>query len=138
MDKIDFKTLSIITLKGSYGDSTASASSKIALDTVQGVVGDKLTKSNDAVKIGAGITKVLVSASTFYSSEGSTYGWCTIRKNSSNTQSAIANITNSSFGTAAITPFILDVQENDIIELWNYDVAKVRGTATWMTVIAIC
>ena len=136
--KIDFKTLSMITLKGSYGDSTASASSKIALDTVQGVVGDKLTKSDNAVKIGAGVTKVLVSASTFYSSEGSTYGWCTIRKNSSNTQSAIANITDSSFGTAAITPFILDVQENDIIELWNYDVAKVRGTATWMTVIAIC
>ena len=129
----------MITLKGSYGDSTATANSKISLDYVQGVVGDKLTKSDNAVKIGAGVTKVLVSASTFYSSNGSAYGWCRIQKNSSDTnQSAIANLTSSSYGTAAITPFILNVQENDIIKLWNNDAAKVRGTATWMTVIAIC
>lgn len=140
MDKIDFKTLSMITLKGSYGDSAASANSKISLDSVYGVVGDKLTKSSDnGVKIGAGVTKVLVSASAFYSSNGSAYGWCRIQKNNSDTnQSAIANLISSSYGTAAITPFILNVQENDVIKLWNNDVAKVRGTSTWMTVIAIC
>lgn len=137
--KIDFTTLSMITLKGSYGDSTASANSKISLDSVYGVVGDKLTKSSDnGVKIGAGVTKVLVSASAFYSSNGSAYGWCRIQKNNSDTnQSAIANLTSSSYGTAAITPFILSVQENDVIKLWNNDAAKVRGTATWMTVIAL-
>lgn len=136
---IDFTTLSMITLKGSYGDSTVSANSKISLDSVYGVVGDKLTKSSDnGVKIGAGVTKVLVSASAFYSSNGSAYGWCRIQKNNSDTnQSAIANLTSSSYGTAAITPFILTVQENDVIKLWNNDAAKVRGTATWMTVIAL-
>ena len=136
---IDFTTLSMITLKGSYGDSTASANSKITLDYVQGVVGDKLTKSSDnGVKVGAGVTKVLVSASTFYTSNGGPYGWCKIQKNNSDTnQSAIANLTKSSYGTAAITPFILSVQENDVIKLWNNDAAKVRGTATWMTVIAL-
>lgn len=136
---IDFTTLSMITLKGSYGDSTVSANSKISLDSVYGVVGDKLTKSSDnGVKVGAGVTKVLVSASTFYTSNGGAYGWCRINKNSSDTyQSAIATLTNSSYGTAAITPFILSVQENDVIKLWNNDAAKVRGTATWMTVIAL-
>ena len=130
----------MITLKGSYGDSTASANSKISLDYVQGVVGDKLTKSSDnGVRVSAVVTKALVSASTFYSSNGGAYGWCRIQKNSSDTnQSAIANLANSSYGTAAITPFILTVQENDVIKLWNNDAAKVRGTATWMTVIAIC
>lgn len=130
----------MITLKGSYGDSTASANSKISLDSVYGIVGDKLTKSSDnGVKIGAGVTKVLVSASAFYASNGGAYGWCRIQKNSSDTnQSAIANLTNSSYGTAAITPFILNVQENDVIKLWNNDAAKVRGTATWMTVVVIC
>lgn len=138
-DKIDFTTLSMITLKGSYGDSTASANSRISLDSVYGVIGDKLTKSSDnGVKIGAGVTKVLVSASTFYSLDGGAYGWCRIQKNNSDTnQSAIANLTNSSYGTASITPFILTVQENDVIRLWNNDAAKVRGTATWMTVIAL-
>lgn len=136
---IDFTTLSMITLKGSYGDSTVSANSKISLDSVYGVVGDKLTKSSDnGVKVGAGVTKVLVSASAFYPSNGSAYGWCRIQKNNSDTnQSAIANLTGSSYGTAAITPFILSVQENDVIKLWNNDAAKVRGTATWMTVIAL-
>lgn len=136
---IDFTTLSMITLKGAYGDSAASANSRISLDYVQGVVGDKLTKSSDnGVKVGAGVTKVLVSASTFYSSNGGPYGWCRINKNSSDTsQSAITNLTNSSYGTATIAPFILDVQENDIIRLWNNEAATVRGTATWMTVIAL-
>ena len=137
-DKIDFTTLNMITLRGSYGDSSTSANSQIALDYVQGVVGTKLTKSNNAVKIGAGVSKVLVTASTFYSSNGGAYGWCRIQKNSSDTGfCAIANLAASSYCTATICACILEVQENDVIKLWNNDAAKVRGNASYMTVIAL-
>lgn len=135
---LDFSTFNMITLKGSYGDSTASANSKISLDIVQEVIGDKLTKYDNAVKIGAGVTKVLVSASTFYASNGGAYGWCRIQKNAADTGfAAITNLTNSSYGTAAITPVILSVAEGDVIRLWNIDAAKVRGNSTFMTVVAL-
>ena len=133
-----FATLGMITISGNYGDSNASANSQISLNTVKGSFGDNLTLSGDAVKIGKGVNKILVSASTFYSSSGGAYGWCRINKNNSDTGlSAIANLTNSSYGTATICPVILNVVENDAIKLWNNDAAKVRGNSTYLTVIAI-
>lgn len=141
--KIDFTTLnpifSAITLSGSYGDSNASANSQIAMDATKAVFGSKLTMSGNAVKIGSGVSRVLVTAGVFYSgSTSSSYGWVRINKNGSDTGfTAIAYKSTSSYGSAVVPLAILDVQENDIISLYNLEASKIRGTATYLTVLAI-
>ena len=130
----------MITLKGSYGDSSASANSQIALDRTQGVVGDKLTISNNAVRIGNGVSKVLVTAAVFYcgSSSAFDYGWFRINKNNTDTgYTAITYKGTSSYGTASIPLVLLDVEENDIISVFNLQPSTVRGTGSYLTVIAI-
>ena len=104
--KIDFSTfnviLSAITIRGSYSDATAPSNTQISLDTVQASYGDKLTLSSNGVKIGAGVSRVLVTASAFYSEGNQNYAWCKLHKNSTNTgYCAITNIA-SSYGSATI------------------------------------
>jgi hypothetical protein len=139
--KIDFSTfnviLSAITIRGSYSDATAPSNTQISLDTVQASYGNKLTLSSNGVKIGAGVSRVLVTASAFYSFGDQNYAWCKVYKNSTATgYCAITNIA-SSYGSATIPLSVLDVQEDDIIKLWNVDSAKVRGNSSFLTVIAI-
>lgn len=139
---IDFTTMNVITsaitLSGSYGDSTASANSKISLDVVKSVYGTQLTKFDNCVKIGAGVSRVLISASVFYSGSNASYGWFVINKNSTDTgYRAIAYKSSSSYGTATLATVMLDVQENDVIKVWNIDASTVRGNASYLTVLAI-
>ena len=137
-NKIDFTTFSAITAKGSYGDSLASANSKIMLNTVYSSRGDKFTLINGEIRIGSGVNLVLVGASVFYVGDGATYGWFDIFKNNNPCEMrAIANTVSSSYDTATISPFVLRVSEGDIIRLQNLDDAKIRGTATHLTIIDI-
>ena len=136
--KIDFATFSAITAKGSYGDSLASANSKIMLNTVYSSRGNKFTLINGEIRIGSGVNLVLVGASVFYVGDGATYGWFDIFKNNNPCEMrAIANTVSSSYDTATISPFVLRVSEGDIIRLQNLDDAKIRGTATHLTIIDI-
>lgn len=82
---------------------------------------DKLTLSNNGIKIGAGISKILVSGNVFLQSSSTTsYLWTSIRKNTTEISLAIDNY-NTYFASTSHSPKLVDVQEGDIIYLWKID-----------------
>ena len=103
------------------------ATTKVALDTVMSTIGDKFTLNSNGIRIGAGVTKVKVSANILQqASDVNLYGGY-ITKNGTNLASAV-NIgfntiprTNSwEFLHTGISPIIIDVVEGDIIYLCSY------------------
>ena len=132
----DSTTLDRITVRKT-SDSSSVGQGTITMDSVDAQVGTKLTLNSGGVKIGAGITKVLVSGNVFYNSSSAAYGWVGLRKNGVDTgYETIASITNSSYGSAVFTPVILNVSENDVITFYNKEAgSNIRGGhATYMTV----
>ena len=137
---VDLSTFDKITVRKT-SDSSSVGQTTIAMDSVDAQVGTKLSLDSGGVKIGAGITKVLVSGSVFYNTaSGKAYGWVNIRKNGTDTgYETIASITNGSYGSAVFSPVILNVSENDIITFYNREAgSNIRGGhATYMTVQVI-
>lgn len=133
---IDFTTFSKITIGASYNDSAASANSIIGLSVVRAQVGSGLTRSGNYVVVGDNISKVKVSSNVFYSSNTSGYGWMRINVNDQDAHlDAITNLAGGGYGTASISSAILSVSQGDKISLYNLEGgAKVRGTASWLTV----
>lgn len=137
--KIDFATFDKITVRKT-SDSRDFGQGIVAMDDVVSSNGTKLTLSNNGVKIGNGVSKVLISGNVFFDSGSKSYGWVGLRKNNVDTGfQAIASIANSSYGSAALTPTILEVTENDILTLYNRESnSNIRGGyATYMTVQVI-
>lgn len=102
---------------------------------------DKLTLSNNGIKIGAGISKILVSGNVFLQSSSNTsYLWTSIRKNTTEISIAIDNY-NTYFASTSHSPKLVDVKEGDIIYLWKIDDASgtLRGANknTYLTVEVI-
>lgn len=102
---------------------------------------DKLTLSNNGIKIGAGISKILVSGNVFLQSSSNTsYLWTSIRKNTAEISIAIDNY-NTYFASTSHSPKLVDVQKGDIIYLWKIDDAggTLRGANknTYLTVEVI-
>lgn len=102
---------------------------------------DKLTLSNNGIKIGAGISKILVSGNVFLQSSSNTsYLWTSIRKNTTEISIAIDNY-NTYFASTSHSPKLVDVKEGDIIYLWKIDDAggTLRGANknTYLTVEVI-
>lgn len=102
---------------------------------------DKLTLSNNGIKIGAGISKILVSGNVFLQSSSNTsYLRTSIRKNTTEISIAIDNY-NTYFASTSHSPKLVDVQEGDIIYLWKIDDAggTLRGANknTYLTVEVI-
>ena len=102
---------------------------------------DKLTLSNNGLKIGAGISKILVSGNVFLQSSSNTsYLWTSIRKNTTEISIAIDNY-NTYFASTSHSPKLVEVQEGDIIYLWKIDDAggTLRGgnKNTYLTVEVI-
>lgn len=131
--------LQYMTARGNYADTSVSANSLIALTNATS--NGPFTLNNSHIIVGAGISRVMVSANAFYSSGGSAYAWYKIMKNDANTTpdtTTIANIVSSSYCSATISPIIVDVQEGDTFSLFNLEGnCKLRGTNTWLTVIAV-
>lgn len=101
--------------------------------------GTGLSISNGGIKIGAGITKILVSAQIGFAEggTGSSRRGVQIFKNSSNI--AYCNINNvRTYTGAAISPLLLEVQENDIIYLYGLNQgttgSQIQQQNTWLTV----
>ena len=134
-------SLKYMTARGTYGDTNVNGNTLIALDayTSDGSSTFKLTNSH--IVVGAGVKKVMVSANCFYSSNGAAYAWARIQKNDLNTTpdtTAIGNIVSSSYCSVQMTPIIIDVVQGDKISLYNLESnCKLRGTNTWLTVIAV-
>lgn len=136
-NKVDKGSTNIITV---YKTSTSSnvGQATIAMDATSAVLGTKLTLDSSGVKIGSGVQKVLVSANVFYDLvSGKSYGWCDLRVNGTTTGfETIASITNSSYGSAVMSPVLLTVSAGDVITLYNKESgSKIRGGhTTYMTV----
>lgn len=139
MGKIDFATFDKITVRKT-NDSKNFGQATIVMDAVVSSVGARLTLSNSGIKIGNDVSKVLISGNVFFDSSGKSYGWVSLRKNNVDTGiQAIASTSNGSYGSVSITPVILEVEENDIITLYNNESnSNIRGEyATYMTVQVI-
>ena len=130
----------VMTIAGDYADTSFSYNTTMQLNTLLGSTGTKLAfdSASYGIKIGAGVSKVLVSASAFFSNGAAGYGWLRINKNGSSTGlEAITYTTTSSFGTATLCPVVLSVQENDVITVYNLENCRIRGTASYLTVEVI-
>ena len=123
-DKIPTKSKMTIGLSANVSHK---ATTKVALNTIMNNIGDKFTLINNGIKIGAGVTKVKVSANILqHASSVNLYGGY-ITKNGANLASAVNvgfnTITNTSswaFFHTGISPIIIDVVEGDIIYLCSY------------------
>lgn len=99
---------------------------------------DKLTLSNGGIRIGAGISKVLISGNYFNVVSSNTgYCWSRISRNNDDVSLAIDQ-NNVNFASCSHSPKIQTVTEGDIIYLWKWDDNKcdIRGgnVNTWLTV----
>ena len=99
---------------------------------------NKLTLSNGGIKIGKGVSKVLVSGQVFMqSSQTGNYLYAAISQNNSyNLAIALSNL-NTQFGTATMAPKLAVVSEGDIIYLRGLEArtGTVRGGSnTYLTV----
>lgn len=97
-----------------------------------------LTFYNNGIKIGAGISKILVSANIFADTANyNDYLWTRIQKNGIDASIAIAPYI-CGYVTTSHSPLLLSVSEGDVINLYKIDntSATVRGniTNTFMTV----
>ena len=107
---------------------SAFGTTTIALDTVISSIGTKLTLSNGSVKIGSGVSKVMVSGVLrgYFKNSTTTTNYemgCRINKNTTIARTVEFIIDkNATIDAKLITvaPFLLDVEENDVISIGIY------------------
>lgn len=114
------------------------------------VTGTRLTASSNGVKIGKGVSKVLVSAQMMVVAN-SKAGICYIRIGKNNATTAMAwciqTVPAGGRQTLSIAPTLIDVAENDVINMYYYvpdsddhiygsqaSSGVTNGSLTWMTV----
>ena len=122
----EISTKSAITI-GLSANVSHTATTKVALDTVMNSIGDKFTLNSNGIKVGAGVTKVKVSANILQQASAVNLYGGYITKNGTNLASAV-NVgfntiprTNSwEYFHTGISPIIIDVVEGDIIYLCSY------------------
>ena len=126
LDEIYTNTKSKMTI-GLSANVSHTATTKVALNTVINIIGDKFTLNSNGIKIGAGVTKVKVSANILQQASAVNLYGGYITKNGTNLASAVNvgfnTITNTSswaFFHTGISPIIIDVVEGDIIYLCSY------------------
>lgn len=123
------------------GNISYSANSKIAFDQLKTST-DKLTLSSGGIRIGKGITQILVSAQAFANPTNNTTGyfWTAIKQNSTAVSISIDN-PSSWFTTNNHSPVLLNVTEGDIIYLYDVgstSTGNIRGGAnTYLTIEVI-
>lgn len=97
---------------------SANEWTKLQLDEIISQVGDKLTVSDNGIKIGKGISKVKINAIVWLETQG--YRWVSIFKNNTAITSSISpeggNYTGV-WGSVSLPDILIDVEENDIIYL---------------------
>lgn len=122
----EVNTKNIITV-GLTSDTTSTSTEKLNLSTVLSSIGNKLTwdSANKGIKIGAGISKVKVSANCIQNVKAVGLYGCYIAKNGTK----LANAVNVGFNYITITeqlwqtslqPVLIDVTEGDYIYLVGY------------------
>lgn len=97
-------------------DKTSLPGGVLTFDTIHSS-SNKLTLSNGGIRIGSGISKVIVSANVFFqwTSADQNYLYMAIRKNTTNVSISIeAQPFNYAFATLSFAPVYVEVQEGDI------------------------
>lgn len=134
-----------MTVAAPSGETTVSGQTMLNLSSLLGnTAGSLLTQSGGGIKIGAGISSIMVSASLFAyaNAVGNGYVWASICRvrGSDWTEHAVAlSVTNAGVGYVSVNipPLLLSVQEGDIIKLrkLNTEAMQIRGLGnTWLTV----
>ena len=124
LDEISTKSKMTIGLSANVSHK---ATTKVALNTIMNNIGDKFTLNSNGIRIGAGVTKVKVSANILQqASSVNVYGGY-ITKNGTGLNNAvnvgfntITNTNSWAFFHTGISPIIIDVVEGDIIYLCSY------------------
>lgn len=123
-------------------DKTNLPSGVLAFDTLNSS-SNKLTLSNGGIRIGTGISKVLVSGNVFFqfTAAQQNYVYIMIRKNTTNISIAIGpEAFANAFISVPFTPVLVDVQEGDIFYMFLADAktGTYRGEQnTWLTIQVI-
>lgn len=105
----------------SYSDaSNISAGSTVPIDTTDVSVGGKFTLNSNKIVIGAGVTKVKVSAQVWYSSGSTTRQWFFMYKNNDYFNQIIAY--GRTYECVNFSPKVISVSEGDTIELKLYGI----------------
>lgn len=97
-----------------------------------------LTLSDGGIKIGKGISKILINANVFGNAKGSntSYLWIYIKKNQETIAIALNN-PSSWYVSTALSSKLIDVAEGDVIWLYKQDDVSTEirsGANTWLTV----
>lgn len=127
----------IITIGLSENTSSLAVGSKIPFDTTFNSIGNKLTINSGGIKIGSGVSKVLVSGQIQiqYSSTNQQYS-AKAYKNS--TEITGAYTSQYKGGTAPITltisPTLVNVSKNDVIYLYLTYGSSVIRPESYLTV----
>lgn len=132
----------IITAKGvSQEIETISSGSKVTLSNAV-IVGNKLTINDGGIKIGSGVSKVLINASTTYTSSSPSQHGLIIYKNSKTDGNRVARMLFNCGSNIDIQPTIdipnqiIEVSENDILYLYASSSSNknISGALSYMTV----
>lgn len=132
----------IITAKGvSQEIETISSGSKVTLSNAV-IVGNKLTINNGGIKIGSGVSKVVINASTTYTSSSPSQHGLIIYKNSKTDENRVARMLFNCGSSIDIQPTIdipnqiIEVSENDVLYLYASSSSNknISGALSYMTV----
>lgn len=109
----------------------------VQMNDIKSSIGSKLTFSNYSIKIGSGISKVLVSG-LCWAEQNNGYKWLTIRKKSGSTYTTEASaITprniNEDWDSVVLPPTLIDVIEDDEISMWIATTGSTTGRVSGQT-----
>lgn len=93
---------------------------KILFDSVYSSVGDKLSLSDNGIKIGSGISKVKVSATVTFSKSSTSSIGLNLKLNNVEKALTLVRTSESADFTLNLSDIVMDVYENDLINLGVY------------------
>lgn len=140
IDSLSVKTQKhIMTLKLEQ-NATVNDGKKIPLNGIKNV-GDKLSYENNGIKIGAGVQKILISAngSIQYTAPAGQYAVLPKKNDQSiandNYRGNSLKHNNTQVASSCVlSPFLLEVEEGDVITLYKLGANCVVRPETWLTV----
>lgn len=110
-------------------------------------MGNRLVFQNGGIKIGSGVSKILVSAQLTFESKSTRNTYVRIAKNNGSQDNTLGwqyrNFSNGELGNLVISPILVNVQEGDLINLYYYCGAgdiicgNAFGKRTNMTVMVV-
>lgn len=131
---VDYATFDAITVVGV--GITDNATGTLPFTSTEFSRGSGLTRSNNGVRIGAGITHVVVSAGCYFShTSGQNYAWCRVEKNGVTTGKVAIASNNAGYGSVQFPAFDLAVQQGDLITINSLEAGQVFfGSNSWLRV----